>query len=52
MIEKILGRRIGLSRVYIALERGARAFWPVWTLLFVLYALSMGAASGYDGGTR
>jgi len=35
MIEKILGRRIGLSRVYIALERGARAFWPVWTLLFV-----------------
>lgn len=47
MIEKILGRRIGLSRVYIALERGARAFWPVWTLLFVLYALSaFGALSG------
>jgi len=40
VIHRILGRRINLSRFYIGLERAARAFWPVWTLLFILYALS------------
>ena len=33
-----LRNRIGLSRVMLVLERGAAAFWPVWTVAFLAYA--------------
>lgn len=32
--------RVGLSRSALVLEHAARAFWPVWTLGFVSYALA------------
>ena len=39
LIQKVLGKRISLSRLYITFERAARVFWPVWTLAFLGYVL-------------
>ncbi|QXT39748.1 DUF4175 domain-containing protein [Gymnodinialimonas ceratoperidinii] len=39
-----------LTRAGMVAERGLRAFWPVWTLLFVVFAaLSFGAGSLVSG---
>jgi len=41
---RAITRRLWLSGAAIVAERGARAFWPVWTLAFATYAaMALGA---------